>query len=262
MILRRLTKHIKDQNWFAVGLDFFIVVAGILLAFQITNWSEQQQEKAAFARAEIALVGDLVDNYINAKERIALAECRKLDLRNLGEQLLQNEDSWEAVANPHPDADLHAFYMVVRSPKRYWKDRIWETELARGSFDLMQEDRRQQFDNIFVAARNMGRFQDDLVDKESRLKILGQAKQLSRAERFELFLVVSEIDEHNLTLEQIGQNIVEEIENLNLKLSDETLKSLRELIVIRNDAAKFVYGDCQVPITSPFLDDLHTQGKL
>jgi hypothetical protein len=40
MILRRITKHVKDQNWFAVALDFFIVVAGILIAFQITNWNE------------------------------------------------------------------------------------------------------------------------------------------------------------------------------------------------------------------------------
>ena len=40
MRLRSLTKHVKDQNWFAVFLDFFIVVAGILIAFQITNWNE------------------------------------------------------------------------------------------------------------------------------------------------------------------------------------------------------------------------------
>ena len=45
MILRRLTKHVKDQNWFAVTLDFFIVVVGILIAFQITNWSETRGER-------------------------------------------------------------------------------------------------------------------------------------------------------------------------------------------------------------------------
>ena len=38
MFLHRITKHVKDQNWFAVALDFVIVVAGILIAFQITNW--------------------------------------------------------------------------------------------------------------------------------------------------------------------------------------------------------------------------------
>ena len=45
MLLRSITKHVKDQNWFAVFLDFFIVVAGILIAFQITNWSERQGDR-------------------------------------------------------------------------------------------------------------------------------------------------------------------------------------------------------------------------
>lgn len=45
MILRRLTQHVKDQNWFAVCLDFFIVVAGILIAFQITNWSDVRSDR-------------------------------------------------------------------------------------------------------------------------------------------------------------------------------------------------------------------------
>lgn len=45
MILRSITKHVKDQNWFAVFLDFFIVVVGILIAFQITNWSEKREAR-------------------------------------------------------------------------------------------------------------------------------------------------------------------------------------------------------------------------
>lgn len=46
MLLRSLTKHVKDQNWFAVVLDFFIVVAGILIAFQITEWNDQRANLA------------------------------------------------------------------------------------------------------------------------------------------------------------------------------------------------------------------------
>lgn len=46
MRLRSLTKHVRDQNWFAVFLDFFIVVAGILIAFQITNWNEKSRSSA------------------------------------------------------------------------------------------------------------------------------------------------------------------------------------------------------------------------
>jgi hypothetical protein len=50
MLLRRLSKHVKDQNWFAVSLDFLIVVAGILIAFQITNWGAVRNDNV---RAEI-----------------------------------------------------------------------------------------------------------------------------------------------------------------------------------------------------------------
>ena len=50
MLLRSVIKHVKDQNWFAVGLDFCIVVFGILIAFQITNWSEASRANAKETR--------------------------------------------------------------------------------------------------------------------------------------------------------------------------------------------------------------------
>ena len=61
MRLRSLTKHIREQNWFAVALDFFIVVVGILIAFQITNWSEArgeaQREKVLLERLHLDFEG-------------------------------------------------------------------------------------------------------------------------------------------------------------------------------------------------------------
>ncbi|MFT6732416.1 MAG: hypothetical protein ACJAS9_000596 [Polaribacter sp.] len=51
MLLRSVTKHVKDQNWFAVVLDFVMVVAGILIAFQITNWSAAQQDNLIYQQA-------------------------------------------------------------------------------------------------------------------------------------------------------------------------------------------------------------------
>ena len=44
MILRRFTKHIKEQNWFAVGLDVVVVVVGIFLGMQVTEWNEERKE--------------------------------------------------------------------------------------------------------------------------------------------------------------------------------------------------------------------------
>ncbi len=74
MILRRITKHVKDQNWFAVGLDFFIVVTGILIAFQITNWSEAQKadvlerEYLKRLREDIALSAERARESIESQE--------------------------------------------------------------------------------------------------------------------------------------------------------------------------------------------------
>lgn len=45
MILARLSKAVREQNWFAVGLEFIIVVTGVLLAFQIGTWSERAEER-------------------------------------------------------------------------------------------------------------------------------------------------------------------------------------------------------------------------
>ena len=45
MLLRRVIEHVRAQQWLAVAIDFVIVVAGILIAFQITEWSEARREK-------------------------------------------------------------------------------------------------------------------------------------------------------------------------------------------------------------------------
>ncbi len=45
MLLRSITKHVRDQNWFAVFLDFFIVVVGVFVGLQVSNWSNSQQDR-------------------------------------------------------------------------------------------------------------------------------------------------------------------------------------------------------------------------
>ena len=62
MLLRRITKHVKDQNWFAVALDFTIVVVGILIAFQISSMSERRDERATFDRQMQALKIEMTEN--------------------------------------------------------------------------------------------------------------------------------------------------------------------------------------------------------
>lgn len=45
MILRRITEHVKTQNWFAVGIDFVIVVVGVFVGIQVANWNQGRLDR-------------------------------------------------------------------------------------------------------------------------------------------------------------------------------------------------------------------------
>jgi hypothetical protein len=45
MILRRVIEHVKTQNWFAVFLDFVIVVVGVFIGIQVSNWNASQADR-------------------------------------------------------------------------------------------------------------------------------------------------------------------------------------------------------------------------
>lgn len=55
MLLRRLSQHVKDQNWFAVTLDLFIVVVGVFIGIQVANWNDSR----AFQAKELELLREL-----------------------------------------------------------------------------------------------------------------------------------------------------------------------------------------------------------
>ena len=51
MLLRRITKHVSDQNWFAVFIDFLIVVVGVFIGIQVANWNADLKDKSAYNAA-------------------------------------------------------------------------------------------------------------------------------------------------------------------------------------------------------------------
>lgn len=45
IILRRLSANLKAQNWTAVNIDFVLVVAGVFLGVQASNWNQARLER-------------------------------------------------------------------------------------------------------------------------------------------------------------------------------------------------------------------------
>ncbi|MEQ8556692.1 MAG: hypothetical protein RIB03_00110 [Henriciella sp.] len=51
MMIRRLSQHLRTQNWFAVGLDFAIVILGVFIGLQLGNWNAARADRAAYEHA-------------------------------------------------------------------------------------------------------------------------------------------------------------------------------------------------------------------
>ena len=67
MLLRSITKHVKDQNWFAVFLDFFIVVVGVFIGIQVNDWNGQRVEQSLEKEYLNRLEGNLEESSENTK---------------------------------------------------------------------------------------------------------------------------------------------------------------------------------------------------
>jgi hypothetical protein len=77
MLLRRMTQHVTDQNWFAVGLDFVIVVAGVFLGIQIGNWNADAALSRKAVVLERQLVFELADEVIDYRARLLYGRFEK-----------------------------------------------------------------------------------------------------------------------------------------------------------------------------------------
>ena len=74
MLLRRITQHVKDQNWFAVFLDFIIVVFGVFIGIQVANWNEVRQERAQESIYLARIITELETSIEAQKEEVAFAD--------------------------------------------------------------------------------------------------------------------------------------------------------------------------------------------
>ncbi|MAI90362.1 hypothetical protein [Ponticaulis sp.] len=67
MILRRLSRHVGEQNWFAVLLDFIIVVLGVYMGVLLGNWNSQ----SLASRSERAVLMQLHEEVVAAQAQLA-----------------------------------------------------------------------------------------------------------------------------------------------------------------------------------------------
>lgn len=130
MVIRRIREHVVTHNWFAVGVDLVIVVAGVFLGTQANNWNEARLERVKAHAYRERLIADLRGNerethekqvYYSAVLGHATAALAAFDkpASQLGEQFLIDASQ--------------ATQVYSTRPKRFTYDEL----VAAGDLDLL-----------------------------------------------------------------------------------------------------------------------------
>lgn len=112
LLLRRITKHVEDQNWVAVGIDFCIVVIGVFVGLQVANWNEARSDRQEASEYTTRLHNDVV-NLIETRR--VLVESRAQDLERLREAVVAIIDG-EGVALTDRQCRTLAYMQSVSNP--------------------------------------------------------------------------------------------------------------------------------------------------
>jgi hypothetical protein len=169
MILRSVMKHVRDQNWFAVFLDFLIVVVGVFIGIQVANWNEERRE-AALGMAYLEWLGDdLVAMETHLEDRIEGLR----GLHSLSTALLDSAS--------RPDVDDTELTQATRAfitrgwstPNLAMIDTVFEDLSSTGNFGLIDEAIWQQVSSYYAGLQRLIKsleiFQDWALPNDSRL---------------------------------------------------------------------------------------------
>lgn len=62
MILRRLSQSLKEQNWTAIWIEFVLLVAGVFLGIQVSNWNAARVDRMEYEAALKRLSAEIDTN--------------------------------------------------------------------------------------------------------------------------------------------------------------------------------------------------------
>ena len=101
MIFRRILAHVKTQNWLAVGIYFVIVVVGVFVATQVSNWNDANRDRARGEGYLASIHGELLTDAAAIERRPVfwgqVAGYGEDALSYAERGTLKNGSAWETV---------------------------------------------------------------------------------------------------------------------------------------------------------------------
>jgi hypothetical protein len=147
MILRRIMEHLKSQNWLAVWLDLLVVIVGVFLGFQLSQWKEWSDDRVTERQYLDRLLVSTKDNMATLQQtedlyREMVATTRQV-LRLLDQPALSAEDEEKLRSG----LAIIAFWRAITLNVGFA-----ETLVNTGQISLIQNEQLQELVTQFLAA--------------------------------------------------------------------------------------------------------------
>ncbi len=132
MILRRVMQHVRQQEWTAIWIDLVIVVAGVFIGIQVSNWNaerETRQKAAIFTeRLKADLRGeDWTYQFLIAYYREVLANANRAI------------DALDGKAAMSDEALLVSAYRATQYRNRNQRGTTYDELVSTGSIGLIRD---------------------------------------------------------------------------------------------------------------------------
>lgn len=69
MIVRRIREHVASHNWFAVVVDLMIVIIGVFIGLQVSNWNAARIERGEVRAYRVQIIDNLKANELEIAAR-------------------------------------------------------------------------------------------------------------------------------------------------------------------------------------------------
>ena len=151
MIFRRLKAHVEKENWFAVAIDFAIVVIGVFIGIQVANWNEANaRQRAAFESLESVLrdVESDIEHFQTQSvfwEQVIREGQKALSATPVGSD--EDPSSWPT---------LLAFHNASQYDQVTFKQAAYAEFLNTGQFRLIRDDDLRDQLQQYYAPRGLG----------------------------------------------------------------------------------------------------------
>ena len=134
MLVRRSIDYFRQHDWFAVFVELFVVVVGLLLAFQIDRWWEQQRERLQEVEYVARLTIDVESDIPVIQLAIELAKLRK----GMADVLMRVAETPTA-ANEHPMHFIAAVQQAAFTYSPNLTNHTFDDMRSTGNLRLLRE---------------------------------------------------------------------------------------------------------------------------